>query len=114
MTWLTKIKDWIGFEIPNFEISEHREEEIIEKTVGIVKKWGMVLPVSLMLYGFEPMSSIVSQTMLLPWAPFLELIGINGYDYTAFLMKKENVKALNTRLKELRGLREKEGFWGSH
>ena len=113
MTWLKKIKDWIGFDVPQFEITKEREEEIIDKIINIVTKWGMVLPVSLMLYGFEPMSTIVSQTMLLPWAPFLELLGINGNDYTAFLMKKENVRAINKRLSDLRDLREREGFWGS-
>jgi hypothetical protein len=112
MAWLKKIKDWIGFEVPSFEITKEREEEIIDKTISVLNKWGMVLPASLMLYGFEPMSSIVSQTMLLPWAPFLEFLGVKGYEYTAFLMKKENVRAINKRLSELRAQREKGGFWG--
>jgi hypothetical protein len=109
---MERLKRFLGYELPTFEISPEREEEIINRVVETVRKSGMVLPASFFLYGFEPMSTIFSHMFMMPAVPFLELLGLKGYELTAFLMKKENIKRLNERLAKLREEREKEGFWG--
>jgi hypothetical protein len=99
---LDKIKDFFGFELPSLEISPEREDEIIEKIVASVTKHGFVLPsliVSQMLY---PVSRLLVQTTILPAAPLIEFLGLNAYEYAAFLNKKENVKRITDRLTELK------------
>jgi hypothetical protein len=57
------------------------------------------------------MSTIIGH-MGIPVAPFLEMLGLQGYEYTAFLLNKDNMRRLNERLADVREEREKRGFWG--
>ena len=111
MTGLERIKKFLGFELPTFELTPEREEEIINKIIGAVQKSGMALPVSFFLAGLEPVSTILGH-MAIPAAPFMEMIGIQGYEYTAFLLNKNNINRINERLARLREEREKKDFWG--
>jgi hypothetical protein len=106
MSFLKKVKDFFGFQIPRMEISPERESEIIEKIAGLVSRLGMELPALLIGYAYVPVATIVTQTTLLPLAPFLEAVGIKGFEYTAFFEKKENVKRLLERIDQLRRERE--------
>jgi hypothetical protein len=40
------------------------------------------------------------------------MLGLQGYEYTAFLLNKDNMRRLNERLADVREEREKRGFWG--
>jgi hypothetical protein len=51
--------------------------------------------------GIEPISTVASQMVLMPLVPFLEFIGVNGYEYVAFFKNKENVRRLFRRIEEL-------------
>jgi len=106
MSTLKKIKDFFGFQMPSMEISPERENEIIEKTARFVSRLGMEWPAILIGSGYVPVSTILAQTTLLPLAPLLELVGIRGFEYTAFFEKKDNVKRLLERIDELRKERE--------
>lgn len=109
MSFLKKVKDFFGFQMPSMEISPERENEIIEKFAGFVSKIGMEWPVLLMGWGYVPVATIMAQTTLLPLAPLLEAVGIRGFEYTAFFEKKDNVKRLLERIEELRQQREGKG-----
>jgi hypothetical protein len=108
---MEKIKKFLGFELPAFELKPEREEEIINSLVEAVRKSGMAIPISFFMAGLEPMSTIIGN-MVIPFVPFMELLGIRGYDYTAFLMNHDNIKHINERLAKLREEREKKNFWG--
>ena len=100
-----KIKDFIGFSLPTLEITPERQEELIEKWATNIAKVGLEFPAQMIGWYAGPMSNMFAQTVLLPMAPLLEFIGIDGYDYVAFLSDKENLKSLVERIKE------KEGKW---
>jgi hypothetical protein len=89
------------FDIPSLDMSSERKEELIEKIARSVVKYGMELPASLYIPGFIPAAPFISQLVILPAAPFLELLGINGYEYVAFFYDRDNVKRLMDRIEEL-------------
>ena len=101
MPLLKKIKDSVGFQLPPMDVSPERENEIIEKVAGFISKIGMEWPTLLIGSAYVPVATIVTQTTLLPLAPFLEAMGIRGFQYTAFFEKKDNVRRLLERVEEL-------------
>ena len=92
--------------VPPLDLDPEKEDELVEKLVQAISKSNLELPAILWGTGYVPMSTILSQTALLPLAPFLEMLGIRGYEYTAFFSKKRNVQRLLERLEELK--KEKE------
>jgi hypothetical protein len=47
------------------------------------------------------MSAVVGYTVILPWAPLLDMVGVrNPYEYVAFLSDHRNMQALMERLSE--------------
>jgi hypothetical protein len=101
-----KTRDFFGFNVPLLEMPPERREEIIEKIASNVVKFGLEIPVELVGWMIQPMSTIVGQTTLLPMAPFLELLGLRGYEYVAFF-RRENVKRLLERIEQLEKERDK-------
>jgi hypothetical protein len=99
---LDKIKDFFGFKLPSMEISPEREDEIIEKVVESVSKYGFVLPSLIVSHMLYPVSTLLVHTAILPAVPIIEFLGLNAYEYAAFLNKKENVKRIMDRLEELK------------
>jgi len=98
-----------NFDIPSFEISPEREEELIEKLARLISRIDMELPLQLLAWGFYPTATILSYTALIGPASLLEVLGIKAYEYVALLGNKENVKRLISRLDELRRAKEKAG-----
>jgi len=82
------------------KISDDRVEEIIDKIVEIVSKYGLELPAFLIARPFVPTSTLISQTIIVPFSPFIEMLGINGFEIAAFLDNKENLKKLTSKLEE--------------
>ena len=111
MKLIEKIKDFFGFKLPSMEITSERRVEIIEKIVDTISKYDMLFPSSIVVAGLIPTSTIISQTAFLPFAPFLELLGINGYEYAAFLGNKENVERLHVRIEQIRQQKEHKWVW---
>jgi hypothetical protein len=99
---LQKFIDFFGFKLPELDLPADKEDELIENLANLVMKYDLELPVQLFGWGMVPMSTIISQTTLLPMAPFLELIGIKGYEYVALFKKKENTRRLLERIDVLR------------
>lgn len=99
MTLLDKIKHF--FELPKIEITPEREDELIEKIAKIVRQFGLELPAQLVTSLLYPVSSIVADTTFLPIVPFLEGMGIKGWEWAAFLEKKDNILRLQDRLEEM-------------
>jgi len=102
MSWLRKVKDFFGFEIPDIDtISPERENEIIEKVTKVISRMGMGYPAYFFVSSLYPASNYVAQLFVLPAAPLLEFLGIKAYEYAAFINKRENVKRLMDRIEEL-------------
>lgn len=100
------IKNFFGivknfFDIPSLDMTSERKEELIDKIARSVVKYGMEMPASLYIPGFIPAAPFISQLVILPAAPFLELLGINGYEYVAFFYDRDNVRHLMDRIEEL-------------
>jgi hypothetical protein len=109
MPFLKKIKDFLDSRSAAMELSPDRENEIIEKAAQFISNLGMEWPAYLLGQYYVPISTIMADTTLLPLAPFLEMIGIPGFEFTKFLEKKDNLKRLLNRIDELRELRESKG-----
>jgi hypothetical protein len=99
MTLLDKIKNF--FELPKIEITPEREDELIDNIAKIVSQFGLELPAQLVTSFLYPVSSIVADTTFLPIVPFLEGMGIRGWEWAAFLEKKDNILRLQDRLEEM-------------
>ena len=95
-----------GFQIPTLEISEEREEEIIEILANRIVDNRLEAAAMLFLIPLRPISPIVSQLTLLPFAPLLEAFDIPGFDYVAFLKESDNVHELVKRVEEKAKIRE--------
>jgi len=60
------------------------------------------LAASLFLEPYEPISAIIGETALVWASPFVDLIGVNGYEYSLLLRKHENIRRLRLRIDELK------------
>jgi len=98
ITKIKKLKEFIGFNIPSLEISEEREEEIIDKFTNYTSKLGMESIASIFTAGFIPVSRLFAMTVMFPLAPVLEFFRIDAYDYIAFINNRENLKKILYRL----------------
>ena len=108
--YLTNIwKKFESFIVPKeddiIEISPEREEIIIETIVKLVGKYEMETPALFFLSPLQGMSTMVSQLWVLQYAPYLETLGIPGYELSAFFYKKENAIRLLERIRENRSKR---------
>ena len=97
----------MGFHIPTLEISEEREEEIVEALANRIVDNRLEAAALLFLIPFRPISPIASQLTLLPFAPLLEAFDIPGFDYISFLKSSDNVNLLVKTIEEKAKNREK-------
>ena len=92
---------------PSYDLPKEREDELIERIAQNVTRMDLDLPALLIGHVLIPTGQILSQTVLVPIAPMLELIGIRGYDYLALINNRKTVKRLMDRIEELRAAKEK-------
>jgi hypothetical protein len=100
---MSKVISWlkdIFCNIPTFEITPEKEDEMIERIVEKVTKYDMEIPAIFLGSGFRSTSTVLSQMVLLPMTPYLEAFGIHGEDYVALFSNKDNVRRLMERLDE--------------
>jgi hypothetical protein len=95
---LKKAASSIGFKLPDIKISPEREQELIEKIVNATKKSGMEDFVILWGSQMIPISRVFSMTVMMPFAPFLQVAGLKGWEYVAFLENEKNIQTIITRL----------------
>ena len=86
--------------VPSLTIDPEKEEELINKLTDTISKYDMELPAMLLLAPFAPLSTVLTQIYLITFVPFLEVLGIKGYEYAALFNKKENVKRLLNKLED--------------
>ena len=72
----------------------------INAVVEKIDQYRMEGPALILLYCLKPGCSVVAEIGVLPCAPFLEFLGLRGYDYVAFLNKRENVERLIKKIEE--------------
>lgn len=104
-SFLSRIKD--SFVFPSYEISEKREEEIIEKWAKIFHKLDLEPIAVLFASSLMPVSPIFGALFLLPASPFLDFVGLKADEYVAFFNKPQNLKNFISRLNELKSAKEK-------
>jgi len=102
-----KIRDF--FEMPSFDITPEKEEEIIEELAQKIVKQKIEIPALMLLEGFKPVFPVLSQTYLLQMAPLLDLLGIKTEELVVFLSKGENVRRLQKRIEELKDKKKIDG-----
>jgi len=96
------------FTIP--ELTAEEEDRMINHLAEIIVSYGMDVPAIAILTVERPISSILSQTLGVMMAPFVELVGVRGYHYVALFNKKENVDRLMVKIEELCE-KSKAGIW---
>ncbi|MBQ04515.1 hypothetical protein CL673_07410 [Candidatus Bathyarchaeota archaeon] len=99
--FIVKPEKTVGFQVPTLDISEDREEEILDILAKRIVDNRLESVAMLFLIPLRPISPIVSQLTLLPFAPLLEAFDIPGFDYIAFLNNSNNVKGLVERIEFL-------------
>lgn len=100
-SFFKNLSNKIGWNVPEIDITPQRSEEIIDKIVNYAKQWDMEDMFILGTTWFRPMSAVVGYTVILPWAPLLDMVGVrNPYEYVAFLSDHRNMQALMEKLSE--------------
>ncbi len=98
-TFFKKIANALGLKLPRISITPEREQEIITKITENLKSNDMANWAILGLVYFQPVSAIFSYTVLLPWSPILQFMGVNNiWEYVAFLSNNKNIEILIKRL----------------
>ena len=98
-SFFKKLGDAVGFKLPAITITPEREQELIDKITENIKSGDMVNWWILGLAYFQPVSAIFSYTVLLPWSPVLQFMGVsNAWEYVAFLSNNKNIKIIMDRL----------------
>jgi len=90
--------------VPSLELSPEEEEEIIEKIVNKVKQYGLKTAALLFLRSYKPVGPYGAQIAPVIFGPFFflfDLFNIEGYDYNALFMKRENIDKLIKRIEEI-------------
>lgn len=87
--------------MPWSEVTSERESELIDGLAKQVVDHGLEFPTNLFLEVIRPAAFIGSRLGLNYFAPFLELFGISGYEYSIIFEKEENIKRLIRRIEEL-------------
>lgn len=95
------IKSWFISNYP-IELTPERDNEIIEHLAKILSQDKMEPVIKLFIEPFIPVSTVFSETILVWTSPFLDLMGLKGYEHSLFLRKKENIRHLIIRANELR------------
>jgi hypothetical protein len=107
-----RIRDKIDFHLPPFEITPERENEMIEMLAGQISKRGLEFPALMIGWQLAPVSKVIAYSTILPVAPFLEFVGLQGFELVNFLSDQENVRRLLKRIEELEDEKAKtRGFW---
>jgi len=89
------------------ELSPEKEEEIIESIVDKVRKYKIKSAALLFLRSYKPMSvygSQVAPTVFGSYFFLLDLFDIDGFNYNAFFMKRENLDRLIERIEKMEEL----------
>ena len=83
-------------------LTPEREEEITEKVARKITQYNLN-DVAWIAFGLvEPFSPLVAQLGIIPISVFLETLGIDTYEWVAYLSKRDNVNRLIQRIEELR------------
>lgn len=91
--------------IPKLEVTPEREEAIIDYVAKKVMELKMEVPALMLLIPLKPVAPIVGQVQMLSFAPFMELFGLRGFEYAAFLSKSENIDRLIKKIQDESGVR---------
>ncbi|UCD45231.1 MAG: hypothetical protein JSV27_01660 [Candidatus Bathyarchaeota archaeon] len=107
-TIFSRIREFFNnlFDDSPIEISSEREEEIINKVVNSVTRFDLELPFLLVGRPFIPTSTLISEVIIAPFAGFLEMFGVNGFELVAFLNKKDNLRRLMNKIEEIKEAKE--------
>lgn len=86
------------------ELSPEKEDEIIDKIVDKVVRYKMKPAALLFFRSYKPMSSYGSQVAPAMFGPYfflLDLFDIEGFNFNAFFMKRENLDKLIEKIEAI-------------
>jgi hypothetical protein len=87
---------------PSYDLPKEKEDKLVEETAQKICKMELDLPALLIGHVLVPLGPVLSQTVLVPVTPFLELLGLHGYDYLALIHNRDAVQRLIDRVEEIR------------
>jgi len=82
------------------EPTGEKEAESIEKTAQWISKFGMEVPAIILLETFKPLAFIAGELANFFLAPFLLLLGDEGFKFIDWFEKRENIDKFIKRLEE--------------
>ena len=82
------------------EPTKEEDDESLERAVRWIRKLGMEVPAILLLQTFKPLAFIMGELAAFSLAPFLILIGDEGFKTIDWLEKTKNIEKLIQRLVE--------------
>lgn len=86
------------------ELSPEKEDKIIESIVDKARKYKLKQAALLFFRSYKPMSVYGAQVAPAIFGPYfflMDLFDVDGFNYNAFFMKRENLDRLVEKLEEL-------------
>lgn len=89
------------FEEISRPLTPKEEEELIDKIAKQIVRLGLETPAIFFLEANKPLTGFEAQTLGLFGAPFLDIVGINGWGYYKLFSKEGTVEKLIQKVEEL-------------
>ena len=80
--------------------SEKREKEIVDKILKKIFEWKIESFAILILESYKSRALFLSQMSMMSVAPFADIIGLPGVEYTEILGKTENIEYIIKKIEE--------------
>ena len=82
------------------ELTPEEEIDMIENISKKITQRRLGLPALLFLEPYEPVSTLIGETILVWVSPFLDIFGMDGYKHSLLLRKKENIKKIRDSIEK--------------
>lgn len=90
--------------VPDMELIPEKEDEIIENIVEKIRKYHAKEAALLFFRSYGPMSVYGAQVAPVIFSPYfflMDLFDIQGFNYNAFFMRRENVNKLMEKIEAI-------------
>jgi len=90
--------------VPGMELSSEKEDEIIENIVEKIRRYNAKQAALLLFRSYGPMSVYGAQVAPAIFSPYfflMDLFDIQGFNYNAFFMKRENLGKLIEKIEAI-------------
>ena len=86
---------------PHEDLPPEKEDQMLNSLAQKIIDYKMEVPAIFFFETYKPVSTIMSDFAMLSGFPLmLEVVGIQGFEWTAFFRKKSNVERLLKKIEE--------------